>query len=178
MLYVLPKAKLRATEGSIDDVLGRTSKISIPDSDMAEIKHIYEQTVAIYNIRSEESKDFMDCVQLFMDLQTLPMRLDYNKVPMLGTSFEHLLDKYKKEKFRIPALTNFLSSVASDNKIGAFYKIRGAFVHGNEIKLRDLHNNEQNDEIVQQALEDCRKMLKKCIDEQVLPSVDNKQRNI
>ena len=178
LLYILPNAKFRPTEGSIEGVLRRTNEISIPDNDMAEIKGIYEQTVEIHNIGSEESKDFMGCVKLFMDLQTLPMRLDYNKVSMLGTSFEHLLDGYRKEKIRIPALTNFLSSVDQDNKIGEFYEIRGAFVHANKKKLRDIHNNEQSDEIVQQALEDCRKMLKKCIDERALPSVDKKQRNI
>ena len=58
MLYILPKAEFHSTEGSVDDVLGRTNEISIMDNDMAEIKHIYEQTVEMDNIGSEESKRF------------------------------------------------------------------------------------------------------------------------
>ena len=64
LLYILPKAEFHSTGGSVDDVLGRTNEISITDNDMAQIKGIYEQTVEIDNMGSEESKDFMDCVKL------------------------------------------------------------------------------------------------------------------
>ena len=182
LLYILPKAKLRSTGGSIDYVLGRTSKISIPDNDMAEIKRIYEQTVAIDNIGSEESKDFMDCVQLFMDTQTLPMRLDYNRVSMLAVSFETSTEKYVGDKRRIAALTDFVASVdPNKNPLTEFYRLRNDFIHAitqNNRKLRDVQSNEQIDEIVQNTIDFLRIMLRKCIDEQVLPSVDSKQRNI
>lgn len=178
LLYFMREKRPSLKSGSVDSVLGRDDPVSICGDDIAKIKSIYERTVEIHKIGNKESKDFMDCVKLFMDLQTLPMRLDYNKVPMLGTAFEHLLDGYQTEKIRIPALKNFLSSVDQDNKIGEFYEIRGAFVHANQKKLRDIRNNEQDDEIVLQALEDCRKMLKKCLYEKVLPSVNNKQRNL
>ena len=182
LLYVLPKAEFHSTGGSIDDVLGRTNEISIPDNDMAEIKRIYEQTVAIDNIGSEESKDFMDCVQLFMDTQTLPMRLDYNRVSMLAVSFETSTEKYVGDKRKIAALTDFVASADSDkNPLTEFYRLRNDFTHAitqNNRKLRDVQSNEQIDEIVQNTIDFLRIMLRKCIDEQVLPSVDNKQRNI
>ena len=182
LLYILPKTKLRPTGGSIDYVLGRTSKISITDNDMVKIKGIYEQTVQIDNIGSEESKDFMDCVKLFMDLQTLPMRLDYNKVPMLSILFDTSIERPKSTDTKKAILTDFVSSVdASDSPLTKFYKLRNGVVHAiNERKnrLRDVHNNEKVDELVEETVDFLRKMLNKCIDEQVLPSVDNKQRNI
>ena len=182
LLYVLPKAEFHSTGGSIDDVLGRTNEISIPDNDMAEIKGIYDKTIDIYNIRNEESKDFMDCAQLFMDLQTLPMRLDYNKIPMLATSFETSIDESGNSKKIVNTLTSFLSSVGvSKGRLTKFYKLRAGFVHSikeRNNRLREIHNNEKVDELVEETVDILRKMLKKCIDEQVLPSVDNKQRNI
>lgn len=182
LLYILPKAELRPTEGSIDGVLGRTNKISIPDNDMASVKRIYEKTVEIDNIGSEESKDFMDCVQLFMDTQTLPMRLEYNKVPMLAVSFETATEKYVGDKRRIAALTDFVASVDTDeNPLTEFYRLRNDFMHvitQNNRRLRDVQNNEQVDEIIQDTIDFLRQMLMKCIDEKNLPSVDGKQRSI
>lgn len=182
LLYILPDAELRPTEGSIDSVLGRTNKISIPDNDMAEIKGIYEQTVEIDNIGSEESKDFMDCVKLFMDLQTLPMRLDYNKVPMLAISFETSLEKSVGTNRITNTLTSFISSVDIESQsLTPFYELRNHFVHAvqqKNRKLRDVQNNEQVDEMVENAVDILRKMLKKCVDKKILPSVENRQRNI
>ena len=182
LLYILPNAKFRPTEGSIDDVLGRTNKISITDNDMAEIKGIYEQTVEIHNIGNEESKDFMDCVKLFMDLQTLPMRLDYNKVPMLSILIDTSLERDKSTGTKKAILNDFVSSVdASDSPLTKFYKLRNGVVHAikeRKNRLRDVHNNQKINELVEETVDFLRKMLKKCIDEQVLPSVDNKQRNI
>ncbi|MDE0011094.1 MAG: hypothetical protein OXU36_08100 [Candidatus Poribacteria bacterium] len=182
LLYVLPKAEFHSTGSSIDYVLGRTKEISITDNDMAEIKRIYEQTVAIDNIGSEESKDFMDCVKLFMDLQTLPMRLDYNKVPMLSILFDTSIERPKSTDSKKAILTDFVSSVdASDSPLTKFYKLRNGVVHAiNERKnrLRDVHNNEQVDELVEETVDFLRKMLMKCIDEQILPSVDDGQRSM
>ena len=157
LLYVLPKAEFHSTGGSVDDVLGRTNKISITDNDMAEIKRIYEQTVAIDSISSEESKDFMDCVQLFMDTQTLPMRLDYNRVSMLAVSFETSLEKSVGTKRITAALTDFVASVDTDkNPLTKFYRLRHDFIHAitqNNRKLRDVQSNEQVDEIVQDTID-------------------------
>ena len=182
LLYVLPKAEFHSTGGSVDDVLGRTNEISITDNDVAEIKRIYEQTVAIDSIGSEESKDFMDCIQLFMDTQTLPMRLDYNRVPMLAVSFETSLEKYVGTKKITAALTNFVASVDTDkNPLTKFYRLRNDFIHAitqNNRKLRDVQSNEQVDEIVQDTIDFLRQMLMKGIDEQILPSVDDGQRSI
>ena len=182
LLYILPKAEFHSTGGSIDYVLGRTNKISITDNDMAEIKRIYEQTVEIDNIGSEESKDFMDCVKLFMDIQTLPMRLDYNKVPMLAISFETSIEKSVGTDRITDTLTSFISSVDMDGKpLTEFYSIRSAFVHAireRKGRLRHIQNNEQADEIVKETVGVLIEMLKKCIDERMLPSVDGKQRSI
>ena len=182
LLYILPKAEFHSTGGSVDDVLERTNEISIPDNDMAEIKRIYEQTVEIDNIGSEESKDFMDCVQLFMDTQTLPMRLDYNKVPMLSILFDTSIERPKSTDTKIAIFTGFVSSVdASDSPLTKFYKLRNGVVHAiNERKnrLRDVHNNEKVDELVEETVGFLREMLKKCIDEGMLPSVDDGQRSI
>lgn len=182
LLYILPKAEFRSIEGSIDYVLGRTNKFSITDNDMGKIKHIYEQTVEIDNVGSEESKDFMDCVKLFMDLQTLPMRLDYNKVPMLAISFETSLEKYVGTNRITNTLTNFISSVDIESQaLTPFYELRNHFLHAiqqKNRKLRDVQNDEQVDEIVEDAVDILRKMLKKCVEEKILPSVENRQRNI
>ncbi len=182
LLYILPEAEFRPTKGSIDDVLGRTNQISITNNDMAEIKRIYEETVKIDNIGSEESKDFMDCVKLFMDIQTLPMRLDYNKVPMLAISFETSLEKYVGTNRITNTLTSFISSVDIESQsLTPFYELRNHFVHAiqqKNRKLRDVQNNEQVDEIVEDAVDILRKMLKKCVDEKILPSVENRRRNI
>ena len=182
LLYTLPNAELRPTGGNIDYVLGRTNKVSMTDDDMGEITRTYEQTVEIDNIESEESKDFMDCVKLFMDIQTLPMRLDYNKVPMLAISFETSLEKYVGVDKIIKALTSFISSVDKDSKaLTKFYELRSGFVHAIQEKngkLRDVHNNEQADEIVKESVDILREMLKKSIEAKILPSVDSKQRSI
>ncbi|MDE0681644.1 MAG: hypothetical protein OXI63_01895 [Candidatus Poribacteria bacterium] len=182
LLYLLPEAEFHSTGGSIDYVLGRTNKISITDNDMAAIKHIYEQTVAIDSIGSEESKDFMDCVKLFMDIQTLPMRLDYNRVPMLAISFETSIEKSVGTNRITDTLTSFISSVQINGKpLTEFYDIRNAFVHAiaqRKGRLRHIQNNEQADEIVEETIDILREMLKKCIDEQILPSVDEGQRSI
>ena len=182
LLYVLSEAKWHSTGGSVDDVLGRTHKISITENDMAEIKRIYEQTVEIDNIGSEASRDFMDCVKLFMDLQTLPMRLDYNKVPMLAISFETSIEKSVGTNRITDTLTSFISSVQRDgNPLTEFYEIRNDFVHAiaqRNGRLRHIQNNEQADEIVEEAIDILREMLKKCIDKRMLPSVDDGQRSI
>ena len=182
LLYVLPKAEFHSIGGSIDDVLERTNKISITKNNMAEIKCIYKQTVEIDNIGSEESKDFMDCVKLFMDLQTLPMRLDYNKVPMLSILFDTSIERPKNTKTKIAILTDFVSSVdVSNSPLTKFYKLRNGIVHAiNERKnrLRDVHNNEKVDKLVEETVDFLREMLKKCIDKQMLPSVDSNQRSI
>ena len=149
---------------------------------MAEIKRIYEQTVEIDNIGSEASRDFMDCVKLFMDLQTLPMRLDYNKVPMLAISFETSIEKSVGTNRITDTLTSFISSVQRDgNPLTEFYEIRNDFVHAiaqRNGRLRHIQNNEQADEIVEEAIDILREMLKKCIDKRMLPSVDDGQRSI
>ena len=149
---------------------------------MAEIKRIYEQTVEIDDIGSEESKDFMDCVQLFMDTQTLPMRLDYNRVSMLAVSFETSIEKSVGTKRITAALTDFVASVDADkNPLTKFYRLRNDFIHAitqNSRKLRDVQSNEHVDEIVQDTIDFLRQMLMKCIDEQILPSVGDGQRSI
>ena len=182
LLYVLSEAKWDSTGGSVNDVLGRTNQISITENDMREIKRIYEQTVEIDNIGSEASRDFMDCVKLFMDLQTLPMRLDYNKVPMLAISFETSIEKSVSTNRITDTLTSFISSVQIDGKpLTDFYHIRNAFVHAiaqRKGRLRHIQNNEQADEIVEEAIDILREMLKKCIDKKMLPSVDDGQRSI
>ena len=182
LLYILPKAEFHSTRGRVDDVLERTNEISITENDMAEIKRIYEQTVEIDDIGSEESKDFMDCVQLFMDTQTLPMRLDYNRVSMLAVSFETSIEKSVGTKRITAALTDFVASVDADkNPLTKFYRLRNDFIHAitqNSRKLRDVQSNEHVDEIVQDTIDFLRQMLMKCIDEQILPSVGDGQRSI
>ena len=67
-----------------------------------------------------------------MDIQTLPMRLDYNKVPMLAISFETSIEKYVGTKRITDTLTSFISSVDIDGKpLTKFYNLRNAFVHAN-----------------------------------------------
>ena len=110
------------------------------------------------------------------------MRLDYNKVPMLSILFDTSIERPKSTDTKKAILNDFVSSVdESDSPLTKFYKLRNGVIHAinkKKNRLRDVHNNKKVDELVEETVNFLREMLKKCIDEQVLPSVDNKQRNI